>query len=330
MQVSIRSFARCAALTLALVLPSIALAQDQARDFPSKPIRLIVGYAAGGGADITARLLADALTSVWTSPVVVVNQAGGTGNIATEAVARAEPDGYTLLHCTIASHAITPASKKLKVDHIRDFAPVSMIGSVPNVLVVNPSMPAKSLREFIAYAKANPGKLSYGSNGVGGSPHLSMELLKSLTGIDIVHIPYKGGSSALNDLIGGQIPAAAVTLAGAPATAIEAGKVRALGVTSAKRNKHAASIPTFAESGVAGYDVSSWHGICAPAGVPKLIIAKLNAGLVKVLSSPQLIQRLEDQGFEVTPGTPEQFAAHIQSETIKWQKVIREAGIQPE
>lgn len=330
MQVSISSSARCAALTLALALPSIAPAQDQARDFPSKPIRLIVGYAAGGGADITARLIAEALQSVWGSPVVVVNQAGGTGNIATEAVARAEPDGYTLLHCTIASHAITPASKKLKYDHIRDFAPVSMIGSVPNVLVVHPSMPAKSLREFIAYAKANPGKLSYGSNGVGGSPHLSMELLKSLTGIDIVHVPYKGGASALNDLIGGQIPAASVTLAGAPVTAIESGKVRALGVTSARRNKHAASIPTFAEGGVSGYDVSSWHGICAPAAVPKPIIAKLNAGLVKVLNSPQLVQRLEEQGFEVTPGTPEQFGAHIQSETIKWQKVIREAGIQPE
>ena len=185
----------------------------------------------------------------------------------------------------------------------------------------------KNVGEFVAYARANPGKLSYGSSGVGASPHLSIELLKSMTGIDIVHVPYKGAAPALADVMGGQMPASVGNLPGGPLAAIKSGRVRGIGVTSAKRNPRAPDVPTFAEAGVPGYDVSSWYGICAPAGLPKAVLAKFNAGLVKVLSSPDLQQRMGDQGIDVTPSTPEQFLAHVKAETAKWAKVVKEAGL---
>jgi tripartite-type tricarboxylate transporter receptor subunit TctC len=198
-----------------------------------------------------------------------------------------------------------------------------MIGSTPNVLVVHPSQPMKNVGEFVAYARANPGKLSYGSSGVGASPHLSIELLKTMTGIDIVHVPYKGAAPALADVMGGQMPASVGNLPGGPLAAIKSGRVRGIGVTSAKRNPRAPDIPTFAEAGVAGYDVTSWYGICAPAGLTKSVLAKFNAGLVKVLSSPDLQQRMSEQGIDVTPSTPEQFLVHVKAETAKWAKVVK-------
>jgi tripartite-type tricarboxylate transporter receptor subunit TctC len=295
--------------------------------YPSKPVRVIVGFPPGGGVDITARLVAGALGDLWGGTVLVDNRPGATGSIGTEIAAKANPDGYTLLLCNISSHAIHPARyRKLPYDHIRDFAPISLIGTTPNVLVAHPSVPAASLKEFIAYARANPGKLNYGSSGFGASPHLSIELLKMMTGIKIVGVQYKGTALALADVLGGQMHAMVGNLPG-PLPAIRAGKVRALGVTSAQRNARVPDVPTFAESGVPGYDVTSWHGLCAAAGVPKAIVARLNTDLVKLLNGPSLTQRLAEHGVDAMSSTPAQFAAHIRSETVRWAKVVRAAGL---
>jgi tripartite-type tricarboxylate transporter receptor subunit TctC len=321
-----KAFLRAVAIVLALVSGGVVHAQA----YPNKPIRVMAGYPPGGGVDLAARLVAAALGDLWGATALVDNRPGAGGGIATEITAKATPDGYTVMLCTIGSHAITPARTKLPYDHIKDFAFISMIGSTPNVLLAHPSQPMKNVGDVVAYAKANPGKLSYGSSGVGASPHLSIELLKSMTGINIVHVPYKGAAPALADVMGGQMPLSVGNLPGGPLAAIKSGRLRGIGITTAKRNARAPDVPTFAEAGVPGYDVASWYGICAPAGVPKPILAKLNAGLVKVLNSPELQQRMEDQGIDVTPSTPEQFLAHVKSETLKWAKVVKDAGLAAE
>ena len=316
------------AISLALMFVSGGIAHSQ--PYPNRPVRVIVGFPPGGGVDITARLVAAALSELWGSTALVDNRPGATGGIGTEIAAKATPDGYTLLLCNISSHAINPARyRKLPYDHIKDFAPISLIGSTPNVLVAHPSVPASSLGELIAYARANPGKLNYGSSGFGASPHLSIELLKLMTGINIVSVQYKGAALALADVLGGQMHTMVGNLPG-PLPAIKAGKVRGLGVTSAQRNARAPDVPTFAESGVPGYDVTAWHGICAPAAVPEAILAKLNGDLVRLVNSPGLRQRLEEQGVDPMSSTPAQFAAHIESETVKWAKVVRAAGLAAE
>ncbi len=297
-----------------------------AQAYPHKPVRLIVGLPAGGGVDITARITGAKLSEFWGQQVVVENRPGAGTTIAADIVAKATPDGYTLLQCGIGSHGIAPSLyKKLPYDHIKDFAPISIIGTTPNVLVVHPAVPVKSMSEFIAYAKANPGKLSYGSAGAGSSPHLTMELFKSMTAIDIVHVPYKGGPPALADVLGGQIPAV-VDILSTLVAPVKAGKLRALGVTSAKRHALLPEVPTIAESGVPGFAVTSWSGMCAPAAVPKPIIAKLNADVAKALNMPDVLRRLAEQGVEAVPSSPEQFATFIKSETIKWAKVVKDAG----
>jgi tripartite-type tricarboxylate transporter receptor subunit TctC len=231
----------------------------------------------------------------------------------------------------MGSHAVTPArfAGKLTYDPIRDFAFLSEIGGVPNLFMVHPSLPIRTLKQYIAYAKANPGKLNYGSSGVGASPHLSIELLKVMTGIDIVHVPYKGAAPALSDTLGGQIESSVGNLAGAPIAAAKSGRVRALGVTSAQRNKQLPDVPTFAEAGVPGYDVTGWYGLCTQSKVPQSVLAKLNADLHKVLAGP-LKPRLEEQGIDVAPGTPEQFAAHVTAEIEKWTKVVKAAKLEGE
>jgi tripartite-type tricarboxylate transporter receptor subunit TctC len=321
-----KAFLRAVAIVLALVSGGVVHAQA----YPNKPIRVMAGYPPGGGVDLAARLVAAALGDLWGATALVDNRPGAGGGIATEITAKATADGYTVMLCTIGSHAITPARTKLPYDHIKDFAFISMIGSTPNVLLAHPSQPMKNVGDVVAYAKANPGKLSYGSSGVGASPHLSIELLKSMTGINIVHVPYKGAAPALADVMGGQMPLSVGNLPGGPLAAIKSGRLRGVGITTAKRNPRAPDVPTFAEAGVPGYDVASWYGICAPAGVPKPILAKLNADLVKVLNSPELQQRMEDQGIDVTPSTPEQFLAHVKSETLKWAKVVKDAGLAAE
>jgi tripartite-type tricarboxylate transporter receptor subunit TctC len=291
----------------------------------------MVGYVPGGGVDTTARLVAAALSGLWGNNVLVENRPGAAGNIATEYTARAAPDGHTLVLCNIGSHSITPARfrKRLTYDPIADFAFPAMIGGVPNVLMVHPSMPTRNLKEFVAYAKAHPGKLNFGSSGVGASPHLSIELLKMIRGIDIVHVPYKGAAAALADVMSGHMESSVGNLAGGPLAAIRAKRVRALGVTSARRNAQVPEVPTFAEQGIAGYDVTGWYGLCTQSKVAQPILAKINADLNKLLAGP-LKQRLEDQGITVTPGTQEGFAAHVKSEIAKWTKVVQEAKLEAE
>ena len=315
-------------LLLGFLLVSGAAA---AQTYPAKPVRIMVGYVPGGGVDTTARMVGQALSELWGSTVIIDNRPGAAGNIATEYTAKAPPDGYTLVLCNIGSHAVTPArfGKKLTYDPIRDFAFPSMIGGVPNIFMVHPSFPAKTLKQYIAYAKANPGKVNFGSSGVGASPHLSIELLKVMTGINIVHVPYKGAAEALRDAISGQIESSVGNMAGAPLAAVKSGRVRALGVTSATRSKQLPDVPTFAEAGVPGYDVTGWYGICTQSKVPQPIQAKLTADLHKVLSGP-LKQRLEDQGIDVKPATPAEFAAHAQKEIEKWRKVVVAAKLEAE
>jgi tripartite-type tricarboxylate transporter receptor subunit TctC len=324
----LKAIAKTAAV--ALVLAAITTTgAAQAQNYPTKPVRILVGYTPGGGVDTTARMVGQALGELWGSPVIIENRPSSGGNLATELTAKAPPDGYTLVLCNIGSHAVTPArfAKKLTYDPVRDFAFPSMIGGVPNLFMVHPSMPVKTLKQFIAYAKANPGKVNYGSSGVGASPHLSIELLKLMTGINIVHVPYKGAAGALGDVMSGHIEASVGNLAGAPLAAAKNGRVRPLGVTSARRNPQLPDVPTFAEAGVPGYDVTGWYGICTQAKVPQPILNKLNADLHKVLAGP-LKGRLEEQGVEVTPTTPDQFAAHVKVEIEKWTKVVAAAKLE--
>jgi tripartite-type tricarboxylate transporter receptor subunit TctC len=312
-------------VTFALCVGIPALAQQ----YPAKPVRIMVGFAPGGGVDTAARIVAQGLTDAWGTQVLVENRPGAAGGVATEFTAKAAPDGYTLMLCQIASHAITPARfRKLPYDHIRDFAFPSMIGSVTNVFMVHPSMPTKTLREFIALAKARPGQINFGSSGVGASPHLSIELLKTMARINIVHVPYKGATPALTDAISGHIESSVGNLSGSLLGAVRAGRVRALGVTSAQRSKQVPDVPTFAEAGVPGYDVSGWYGICTQSKVPQPIVAKLHADLNKILNDPVVRKRLEDQAVDVAPSTPEQFVAHVRAETGKWTKVVKAAGLE--
>ena len=309
------------AALVAVILPS------HAQSYPSKPVRYVVAFAAGDSPDIVARLVGDRLSRMWDQQVVVENRTGAGGTIAGNFVAKSPPDGYTLFHCNIASNAIALALyAKLPYDGLRDFAPISRIGMTPNALIVHPSMPANSLKEFVAYARANPGKISYGHGGVGASPHLSMELFKSIAHIDVVHIAYKGASPALADLIGGQIPA---MISNVPALLpyVQAGKIRVLAVTGPARVPQLASVPTMIESGFDGFIVTSWYGMCAPAGTPQPILDKLHTDLVKVLQMPDLLQRFADLVVEAAPQSRDEFAAFMRDEATRWAQVVKDAGI---
>jgi tripartite-type tricarboxylate transporter receptor subunit TctC len=316
------------ALALTGLVAFTGTAFAQATSYPTKPVRIMVGFVPGGGVDTAARIVAAALTDHWGTQVLVENRPGAAGNIATEITAKQPPDGYTLMLCNIASHAITPARfrDKLTYDPIKDFAFAAKIGGVPNVLMAHPSLPIKSVKEYVAYAKANPGKLNFGSSGVGASPHLSMELLRMMTGINIVHVPYKGAAAALADVMAGHIESSVGNLAGGPLAAIKAGRVRGLGVTSAKRNVQLPDVPTFQESGIAGFDVSGWYGLCTQSKVPEAIVTKINTDMRKLLAGP-LRKRLEEQGIDVTPATPAEFEAHARREMEIWTKVVIEAKL---
>jgi tripartite-type tricarboxylate transporter receptor subunit TctC len=317
------------AVAAAFVMFAAGAAHAQA--YPSKPVRIMVGYSPGGGVDTTARIIASALGELWGSQVIVENRPGAAGNIATEFTARAAPDGYTLVLCNIGSHSVTPArfGKRLTYDPVADFAFPAKIGGVANVFMGHPSMPMKNLKEYIAYARANPGKLNFGSSGVGASPHMSIELMTSITGIKITHVPYKGASAALADVLSGHIESSVGNLSGAPLAAVKAGRVRGLAVTSAKRSRHVPQVPTFQESGVKDYDVTGWYGLCTQAKVPQAIIQKINTDMNKLLASgAPLRKRLEAQGIDIAPATPAEFAAHVKSEIAKWTKVVREAKLE--
>ena len=314
-----------------LALPLFSAGLVAAQSYPSKPVRIMVGYVPGGGVDTTARIVAAALTELWGTQVLVENRPGAGGNIATEVTAVAAPDGYTLVLCNIGSHGVTPArfGKRLTYDPVGDFAFPAMIGGVPNILMVHPSAPMKTLKQYIAYARANPGKLNFGSSGVGASPHMSIQLLMSITGINIVHVPYKGAAAALGDTISGQIESSVGNLAGGPLAAVKSGRLRGLGVTSARRSAQLPEVPTFQEQGVPGYDVTGWYGLCTQSKVPQPIIAKINADMNKLLASGTLLRkRLEEQAIDVSPASPEEFAAHVKAEIANWTKVVQDAKLE--
>ena len=301
-----------------------------AQTYPTKPVRYIVPFPAGGSPDLVGRLLSDRLSKLWLQQVVVDNRSGAGGTLAAGIAARSVNDGYTLFQCNIASNAIAASLyAKLPYDVLRDFEPVTRIGTTASALVVHPALPAANLTEFIAHAKANPGKLSYGSSGVGASPHLSMELFKTMTKTDIVHVAYKGAAPALADLMGGQVP---VGISNIPAVMapVQSGRMRALGVTSLKRAAQLPSVPTMVEAGLTGYEVTSWYGVCTPAGVPAPVLAKLHADITKVLQTRDVQQRLNDVVVEVAPTSRAEFSAFIASETKRWAQVAKDAGLTPQ
>jgi tripartite-type tricarboxylate transporter receptor subunit TctC len=308
-------------------LASVILPVAAQAPWPNKPITYIVPFPAGGTTDTLARIIGQKLSATLGQSVVVDNKPGAGGNIGSDFVAKAKADGYTILGGTISSHAINASIyPKLPFDPQKNFAPITLIGTNPLVLIVPPDSPAKTVKDLISQAKAKPGSFSFASAGNGTSQHLAGEMFKSLAGIDITHVPYKGSSPAITDVMGGQVQMMFdTTVVAAPQ--IKAGKVRALGVTSAKRLKGWEDIPTIAESGVPGYEIVSWQGIFAPAGTPPEIIKRLNAEIVKILKMPDVHERLEGLGVEPVANTPEEFAAFQKAEIAKWAKVVKDAGI---
>jgi tripartite-type tricarboxylate transporter receptor subunit TctC len=315
-------FAR--ALAAALIVVAAPLSSGQST-YPTKPVRLVVPFPAGGTTDLLARAAAQKLSEAWGQQVIVDNRPGAAGNIGAELVAKSAPDGYTLLMGTVGTHAINASLyAKMPYDHVKDFTPVILVAGVPNVLVVNPQVPVNSVPEVIAYAKANPGKLNFASSGSGTSIHLSGELFKTMTGVQMTHVPYKGSAPALTDLIGGQVQLMFDNLPSSLAF-IKAGKLRAIAVTSTTRSAALPDVPTVADT-VPGFEASSWFGILGPAGTPRDIVMKINGETAKWLASPDAKEKLAAQGANVASGTPEDFAKHIQAETAKWAKVVKESG----
>jgi tripartite-type tricarboxylate transporter receptor subunit TctC len=294
--------------------------------YPTRPIRLIVPSSPGGGTDITARIMTPKLSEVLGQQVIVENKPGAGTMMGTEAAARATPDGYTLL-MGISTLAINPAMyKKVTYDAIKDFAPISLVVKCPNVLTVNPSLPVKSVKELIAYSRERPGKMNFASAGVGTSPHLSMELFLSMTGLKMVHVPYKGSGQAVIDCVSGYVSVSALSIP-TVMSYINSGRLRALGVTSDKRTVGAPDIPTIDETGVPGYEALQWYGMLAPTGTPREIVTKVHGAVVQALKDPGVRKLLINDGSDPIGTTPEEFAAFIKSETDKWAKVVREAGI---
>lgn len=316
-------------MPVALLAASVlSLPIQAATAFPNKPIRIIVAYTPAGTTDILARAIGQKMSETWGQPVIVDNRAGAAGNIGTEVAARSTPDGHTLIMGTAGTHGINVSLyRKLSWHPVNDFAPVSLSAMVPNIMVVNNSLPVKNVREFVAHVKANPGKLSYGSPGNGSTAHLSMELFKSMTGSNIVHIPYKGSAGVLADVMGGQI---AVTIDNMPPyiPQVKAGKIRALAVSTNKRSSAMPDLPTIAEAGVPGYEAGAWFGLLAPAGTPKAIVAQLSAESARILKLPDMSKRISELGAEPVGSTPEQFAELINSEIAKWAKVIKDAKVE--
>jgi len=313
-------------VTLAAALvPAVVMAQADG-GYPAKPIRIVVPSAPGGSTDILSRYLAQHLTETWRSQVVVENRSGASGNIGMELAARSAPDGYTLVMGYVGTLSVNPSIfPKMPYDPLRDFAPVSLVALVPNMLAIHPSVPARSVKELIALARARPGQLNYGSAGAGSNSYLSVEYFKQLTGTNIVQIAYKGAGNTMIDLLGGHI---SLTIVGVPPLLphVKAGKLRALGVSTRARLAILPDLPTIQESGVPGYDVTQWYGILAPAGTPREIVGRLNAEIGRFLKLPEAAARMSAEGAIPTGNTPEEFQELIRSETVRWAKVIKAAG----
>jgi len=314
-----------ACVALALLSAAGAMAQT----YPTKPVRMVLGYPPGGGIDVLARIMAPKLSDRWGQQVVVDNRPGASGNIGADIVAKAPPDGYTLLMMTLSHAAGAGLYPKLPFDPAGSFSGVSLVGATTLVLLANQSSPLKTIKDLVAAAKARPGQISFGHSGVGGSPHLAGELLRLETGIDIVHVPYKGSGLAFADLMGGHVPLLMAALPGA-LPHIKSGKLRGIGVTSIKRSAAIPEVPTIAESGVPGYDVKHWFGALAPAGTDRRILEKLHAEIVAVQGMPDVAEAFMRAGADPVNSTPREFDAYLRAEIARWAKVIRAAGIKVE
>ena len=326
-----RAIAGCISLLLASALSDIASAQQStAAGYPNKPIRIIVPVATGGIADVSARLIGARLTELWGQPVVVENKAGGGGNIGADFVAKSAPDGYTLVMGFVGPHAVNPSLfKQMPFDPVKDFTPVAMVMEADGLLAVNPSVvPVNTVAELIALAKAQPGKLSYSSGGIGTASHLAGELFKSMAKVDIIHVPYKGNVPSITDLIGGQVGLSFATM---PTVLphVRSGKLRAVAVIGSARSPNLPDILTVGET-VPGFTVNNWIGLFAPAGTPADIVSKLNAEVTKIMGTPELVKRMESDGAKFIRKTPEEFAQFQKAEMVKWAKVLSDAGVKPE
>jgi tripartite-type tricarboxylate transporter receptor subunit TctC len=307
---------------VAFALSTFAVAQT----WPAKPIKWIVPFAPGGTTDILARTIGEKLTVALGQPVIVENKPGAGGGVGAEFTAKAPPDGYTIMGGTISTHAINASLyKSLPYDPVKDFVPITLIVRLPNLLVVNPDIPAKNVAELITLLKANPGKYSFASSGNGTSQHLSGELFKSMAGVDMQHIPYKGSPPALQDVVGGQVAMTFDNITTAWPLA-KGGKLRALAVTTAKRSAVAPDVPTLSESGLAGYEVGSWQGVFAPAGTPPAVVKRLNAEIVKIINMPDVKEKLIGLGAEPVGNSSEEFAALVKTEVVKWAEVVKKSG----
>lgn len=300
-----------------------------AQGFPSRPVRLVISFAPGGTADTVGRIVGEGLSARLGQPVVADNRPGANSAIASGIVAQSNPDGHTIV-IVAAGFAVNPSlRKKLPYDSLRDFAPIGLAGTGPYLLSVHPSVPAKTVSEFVSWAKARPGKVTYASTGIGSPPHLAAELLKSMAGLDLVHVPYKGGGQVMPDFLAGRIPMFFGSISTLVAH-IRAGKLNAIAMTTPKRAPAMPEVPTFEESGLKGYDVTGWYGILAPGKTPRPIVNHLSAQLRATLGDAQIQQRLRDRGIEPTPTTPEEFSALIKREIPKWAKVMKAAGVEPQ
>lgn len=312
---------RWLALSLA-ILCNLAAAQD----YPARPVRFILPFPPGGGTDILGRLISDRLSASLGQPVVTENRGGAGGNVGAEVAARSAPDGYTIVLCA-PSLAISPSLySKLNYDPVKDFAPISLVATVPNVLITHPSVPAQTLQEFIAHVRTKPGALNFGSGGNGTSNHLAGELFNIVTGTKLVHIPYKGVNLAMQDVLSGQIH---LVVIGIPAAAphIKAGRLRALGVIAPQRAAALPEVPTVAEAGLKDFEVTTWYGVLAPAGTPRPIITRLNGELVKIMHAPEMKEKLAASGTDPLTSTPEEFSAYLRQEIAKWGEVVRKANL---
>ncbi len=293
----------------------------RAQTFPGKPVRVIVGFATGGGTDTIARVLSRKLVDTWPHALVVENRPGADGSIATEIVARSPADGHTLVMITNA-HTITPFQRKLSYDPVKDFAPVTLTATTPNLLVVHPSLPVKTVKEFVALARTHGGQLSFASSGTGTSPYLAMELFKVMTSINLVHVPYKGTGAAVIDLMGGHVQVMFGSVSGT-LPFVRSGKLRALGISSPQRWPTLPQIPTVAESGVAGFEAGTWYGMLAPAGTPAAVVSKLQTDVAAALHAPDVLKYVVDLGFNAVGNTPAEFAEVIRNDMARWGKLIR-------
>lgn len=311
--------------SLAALTPMLASAQD----FPTKPVRFIVGFPPGGATDLVARIIQPKMSAALGKQVVVENRAGANGVIGTDLIARADPDGHTIGMVHIGSMVISPAIQKVPYDVNKDFAPLTQLVSLQNIIVVNPTLAAKNLKEYLALARSRPGDMLYGTSGTGSPGHLAGVLMEEMTGVRLTHVPYKGGGPLITDIIAGHVPSSFSVISTA-LPHVRSNRIRAIAVTGAKRAEGATDIPTVAESGVKGYAATNWYGMVAPAATPAPVLERLNREIVAALKSPEVVQQLKERGIETAPSTPSEFAQFMQAERKKWLPVIRKANIKPQ